>query len=114
MAAELSALPNDNLVGLIPYVSDLHGMFSSKIGKPRAETYVLSNVGSLNNEDGEGKWKIERDLFSQSGMGTGAPLIFNVASVGGGPLGITVTWLQADTEEELVDKLARDVEFGLK
>ena len=114
MAAELAALPNDNLVGLIPYVSNLHSMFQSKIGKPRAETYELSNVGNLKNEDGRGKWEIERDLFTQSGMGTGPPVGFNVASVSGGPLCVTVTWLQGDIEEELVGELARDVEFGLK
>jgi hypothetical protein len=114
MSAELASLPNDNLVGLIPYVSNLHKMFESKIGKPRGETYELSNVGSLKNEGGEGKWKIERDVFSQSGMGTGAPVAFNVASIGGGPMSISVTWLQGDIEEKLVDELARDVEFGLK
>jgi hypothetical protein len=89
-------------------------MFESKIGKPRGETYELSNVGSLKNEGGEGKWKIDRDIFSQSGMGTGAPVAFNIASVGGGPMSISVTWLQGDIEEKLVDELARDVEFGLK
>ncbi|TVY75561.1 putative alcohol acetyltransferase FCK4 [Lachnellula suecica] len=114
MAAELAGLPNDNQIGLLPYVSSLHNMFESKMGKPRGETYELSNVGSLQNENPEGRWKIERYFFSQSGMGTGAPVSFNVASVGGGPLGITVTWLEGDIEERLVDELARDVEYGLK
>ncbi|TVY45868.1 putative alcohol acetyltransferase [Lachnellula occidentalis] len=114
MAAELAALPNDNLVGLIPYVSNMHNMFQSKIGKPRSETYELSNIGNMNNEGVEGKWKIERDIFTQSGMGTGSPVSFNVASVSGGPLCVTVTWLQGDIEEELVDELLNDVKFGLK
>jgi len=114
MNAELAALPNDNLVGLIPYISNLHKMFESKIGKPREETYELSNVGVLKNESIEGRWRIERDVFSQSGMGTGAPVAFNVASVGGGPMSISVTWLQGDIEERLVDGLVKDVEFGLR
>ncbi|TVY38079.1 putative alcohol acetyltransferase [Lachnellula subtilissima] len=114
MAAELAALPNDNLVGLIPYISGMHQYFQSKIGKPRAETYELSNVGNMNNKEVEGKWNIERDFFTQSGMATGSPVSFNVASVSGGPLCVTVTWLQGDIEEELVDKLAEDVKFGLK
>ncbi|TVY13681.1 putative alcohol acetyltransferase FCK4 [Lachnellula arida] len=114
MAAELAALPNDNLVGLIPYVSNMHNMFRSKIGQPRADTYELSNVGNMTNEKVEGDWKIERALFTQSGMGTGSPVSFNVASVSGGPLCVTATWLQGDIDEELVDKLVKDVKFGLR
>ena len=115
MDKEISQLPNDNLIGMLPYVANLHNFFTSKIGTPRDETYEISNVGSLENENSRGKkWKIERVIFSQSGAVTGPAVNFSVASVAGGPMTITVTWLEGAIEEILANNLAKDVEYALR
>lgn len=113
MAAETTKMPNDNLVGMIPYVSSIHNMYLSKMGKPRDNAYEVSNVGSLKNEDEEAQWKVGRVVFTQSGNATGAAFAFNVASVVGGPLTISVTWLEGDVEEKLVGDVLEDVQYAL-
>jgi len=114
MAAETAKLPNDNLVGMIPYVSSIHSMYLSKMGKPRDNAYEVSNVGSLKNEDEEAQWRIGRVVFTQSGNATGAASAFNVASVVGGPLTISATWLEGDVEEKLVSDVMEDVQYALR
>jgi hypothetical protein len=115
MNLELSRLPHDNMLGLIPYISDMHAFYTKKIGDDRDSTYEISNVGvlkvkSLVSVDG---WTVERVIFSQSGMGTGAGLGINVASVAGGELVVCFTWVKGDVEEGLVEKVRRDLRFGL-
>ncbi|KAG9236427.1 alcohol acetyltransferase [Amylocarpus encephaloides] len=113
MSVEIAKLPNDNQIGLIPYISDLKGFFTEQIGKPRESTYEVSNVGVLRQKDEGGTWNIERLCFTQSGMGTGAAVGINVASVTGGDLAVSFTWLQGDIEERLVHEVMEDVRFGL-
>jgi hypothetical protein len=114
MNNEISRMPNDNLVGLIPYVTDMHKFFTSRVGKPRSETYELSNVRALKNEDRNGKSKIQRVIFTQSGMATGPAIGFDVASVAGGPLSVNARWLEGDIDDSLVDELIKDIERGLR
>jgi hypothetical protein len=114
MAAEMALMPNDNIIGMLPYIKNLHNLLLSRIGKPRGDTYEVSNVGSLKSEDMKGKWKIERIVFTQSGMATGPAFAFNVASVVGGPLTISVTWLEGEIEEKLVAEIIEDVQYALR
>jgi hypothetical protein len=114
MSDEIFRMPNDSLIGLIPYVTDMHNFFTSRVGKPRSETYELSNAGALKNEVENEKWRIQRVIFTQSAMATGPGVDFNVASVAGGPLTICPSWLEGDIDESLVDELIKDVERGLR
>jgi hypothetical protein len=92
----------------------MHKFLTSRVGKTPSETYELSNVGALKNELEDEKWRIQRVIFTQSGMATGPAVGFNVASVAGGPLTISVSWLEGDIDESLVDELIKDVERGLR
>ena len=47
-------------------------------------------------------------------MATGPAVDFNVASVAGGPLTISLSWLEGDIDESLVDEIIKDVERGLR
>lgn len=122
MSAEISTLPNDNQVGMIPYISNMESLWTGKFGKARESTYEISNVGALKPKSGEsvsvgdagGNWKIERVVFTQSGMGTGAALGINVASVVGGELAVSFTWLRGDIEDILVGRVLGDLESGLR
>jgi hypothetical protein len=114
MSNEISRMPNDSLIGLIPYVTDMHKFFTSRVGKPRSETYELSNVGVLKNEVEIEKWRVKRVIFTQSAMATGPAVCFSVASVAGGPLVISASWLEGDIDEQLVDEVVQDIECGLR
>jgi hypothetical protein len=114
MAAETAKMPNNNLIGMIPYISSFHNMFLSKMGKSRDDTYEVSNVGSLKNEDEKAQWKFGRVIFTQSGNATGAAFSVNVASVVGGLLTISVTWLEGVIEEKLVGEVVEDVQYALR
>jgi Alcohol acetyltransferase len=84
------------------------------VGKPRSETYELSNVGALKNVVENEKWRIQRVIFTQSAMATGPAIGFNIASIAGGPLTIILSLLEGDIDESLVDELIKDVERGLR
>lgn len=114
MADEIARLPNDILVGMLPYVSNLHSMFRSRMGKPRSDTYEVSNIGTLKGDEEDGKWKIKRVVFTQSGMGTGPAFSFNVASVVGGDMVISVTGLEGVVESGFMDEVSKDVGYALK
>lgn len=119
MTAELAAVPQDNIVGALAYVSDLHGMYKGDIARPRQTSIEVSNVGVLKtpaaadgNEDssGTGPWSISRDVFTQCTGITGALLCLNVASVADGPLTISFTWLETAIDTQQVEDIIQKVE----
>lgn len=109
IATELGQLPKDNFIGLLPRVKNLHKAFKSKIGRPRSQTFEVSNIGVFKNGSGDAGWKIEKMIFSQSGMATGPAISFNVVSVVGGPLTICATWLDGAIRETLVNLVCEDI-----
>ncbi|KAL3425355.1 hypothetical protein PVAG01_02146 [Phlyctema vagabunda] len=113
ITAELASLPMDSSIGLLSYVSDMHKYFVSKLGKAREGTFEVSNINSFNNSSKDGKWIIERLLFTQCGMVAGNAMSFNVASVIGGPLTISATWQDGIVEESLVEAVIQDLERNL-
>ncbi|KAH8680113.1 alcohol acetyltransferase [Tricladium varicosporioides] len=114
LTREIASLPKNNIIGMIPYISNMHNFMLGKFGKKRGATYELSNAGAFVNEAGEGvEWKIERMMFSQSGSATGSAMAVSVASVKGGELSVCVTWLQGDIEEGIVKKVREGLERGL-
>ena len=114
LRAELARTPNNNTVGLIPYVKNLHEAYKSRIGASRGQTFEVSNLGAFVDASESGKWRIGKIVFSQSGMGSGPALSFNVVSVAGGQLSMTATWMEGALEETLVDDICRDVMHFLK
>lgn len=47
-------------------------------------------------------------------MATGPAVSLNVASVAGGPLVISASWLEGDIDDGLVDEIVKDIDRGLK
>jgi hypothetical protein len=109
VTAELGRLPKGHFIAIIPCAKDLHGALNALVGKPRYETFEISNLGTFKNGTGGENWKIEKAVFSQSGQGTGPAISFNVVSVAGGPLTICATWLEGAIEETLVNLVCRDI-----
>ncbi|KAI9765350.1 MAG: hypothetical protein M1840_007430 [Geoglossum simile] len=118
MKEEMARAPTNNVVGMLPYVSDYHGFFRKKLGKHNG-TFEISNLGVFKGNTGEqaprdGEWKIERMVFSQSAMAVGAAMGFNCVSIENGPLMISITWLDGIVEDSQLEALASKVEARLK
>jgi hypothetical protein len=109
VATELDRLPKGHFIATISCLRNLHGALYAPVGKSRYETFEVSNLGAFKNGDQKEKWQIEKIVFSQSGMGVGPAVSFNVVSVVGGPLTVCATWLQGAIEERLVSLACEDI-----
>ncbi|KAF4632365.1 hypothetical protein G7Y89_g5754 [Cudoniella acicularis] len=114
LSAEIASLPNNNQLGMIPYISSMHDFIRKKFGKKRGATYEVSNVGVFKNENEEGMWKIERADFTQSGSAVGPGVGLSVVSVAGGQLSVSLDWLEGDMDEAVLESLKSDLENGLR
>lgn len=93
----------NNLVALLPYVSDHHEYYRKKLGHSRETTFDMSNIGVLKSSPGPGhSWTAERSIFTQGAAVVGAALNVNVASVLDGPMTITFSWQENILREETV------------
>ena len=84
---ELAQCPRDNVVGLLPYISDYLDFYKKKIGREREASFEVSNLGvfdagvegggaSWGNEkmdegDRAPQWKLENLLFTQGAAPVG-------------------------------------------
>ncbi len=94
---------NNNVVGLLPYVTDHHEFHRKKLGKKREKTWEVSNIGAIKCRAAEqGAWTIERAIFTQGAAVVGPALNLNVASVFDGPMTVTFSWQQGVMEEGLI------------
>jgi len=115
LKSELARCPNNNLVGLLPYVTDYHEFYRKKLGRKREHTFEVSNLGVVGPRGNPtGQWALERAIFAQGAAVVGAALALNCASVLGGSLNITITWQEHIVDEELVEKLVESMDFVLK
>ncbi|KAK5628351.1 hypothetical protein RRF57_004066 [Xylaria bambusicola] len=125
LRAKAVSLPRDDIIGLSSLIGDWHEFFRKKFGKARADTWELSNLGSLaatdagvsesenavSSQDVEkaGWWFIDRAVFTQ-GNSTGPALNINVAGVSEHGIYVTVCWQDGIVDVELVEKLVEDVQ----
>lgn len=113
--AKVATLPNDDVVGLLHYITDFHKRWLGKLGKARDATWDLSNIGTIRgrtagSEDG---WFIRRSLFTQPVLVAGAAIGVNVAGVDGGPVNLVLSWQENVVDEALVDGVANDLQAWL-
>lgn len=111
MKAKVAKLPNDDVVGLMHYITDFRQRWLSKVGKARDATWDLSNIGTIRGHSGGGgPWSIQRSLFTQPVPVAGAAVGVNVASVDGGPVNLVLSWQETVVEEVVVNGVARDLQ----
>ena len=119
MRESLAVFPVDNMLSLLEYITDFQAFFRSKLGKPRASSFEVSNLGvfddhSGGNQDENKTCRIIRLLFSQSGSVVGNAISFNVANVKNGPLTVSLTWQDGAVEtsqaEQLLGRIKRTLE----
>lgn len=112
MKTKVATLPNDDVVGLMQYITDFHKRWLDKLGKARDATWDLSNVGTIRGHslDGGGPWAIQRSLFTQPVLVAGAALGVNVAGIDGGPVNLVLSWQATVVEEVIVHGVAKDLQ----
>ena len=109
MQIELAKCPHDNLIGLLPYVTDYIKYYQKKIGKPREVTFELSNLGAFEERRGclPKDWTLEAMSFSQGAQPVGPAFTANCVGVRDGALTIAITWQESVVQEDVIDGLAR-------
>lgn len=111
MKAKVASLPNDDLTGLMGYVSDWEKRWLDRIGKARDCTWDFANVGSMSGvtPGGEQGWSIRRSLFAQPAKVAGPALGVGISGVEGRDLTLTFTWQETIIDATLVDGLVADL-----
>ncbi|KAL2263853.1 hypothetical protein VTK26DRAFT_4762 [Humicola hyalothermophila] len=113
MKQHLEGVPRDDIVSMLGWVGDWEKFWLEKVGKPRSDTWEVSNIGSMpvNREGAEpGKgWRIQRAIMSQGATVAGAAINLSVAGVTGGDLCIVLGWQENIVETETMDRLAADL-----
>ncbi|KAI1436160.1 hypothetical protein GGR50DRAFT_653003 [Xylaria sp. CBS 124048] len=120
LRAKAASLPRDDILALSPLVGDWHEHFRGKFGKARESSWELSNLGSLSAVDagvpnsttgsGDGRWFIDRALFTQGAKATGAALNVSVSGVVGRGVWATVSWQDGIVSIDLAEAIASDVQ----
>ncbi|RYP07558.1 hypothetical protein DL764_002413 [Monosporascus ibericus] len=117
LRARVNSLPRDDVAGLTAWVSDWRRRWVGRFGQRRETAWECSNAGSLGSGDagegdtpGEGRWRIERNLFSQGATPVGAAFALNVAGVVGRGLWMTVSWQETAVETQLMEGLVGDLQ----
>ena len=109
-----TASPKNSQVGLLRFLNDYGGWLGGRVGQKRDHSFEVSNVGITDGGIGGGKPRIKSLLFSQPRNVTGAALVFSVASVKGGDMGISVTWQEGVVEREKAEKVLADLDAELR
>ncbi|KAJ5831834.1 hypothetical protein N7474_000145 [Penicillium riverlandense] len=115
----LAKLPEDDILGLLAWVSDWFKRAKEMQGKPRDATWEVSNLGSMpcratRTGAGNDGWKLRRSIFTQSGNAIGPAFAVNVSSIAQGPLTLALTWQEGIVEGALMDGLAKDLDLWCK
>jgi hypothetical protein len=79
-------------IGLLQYLKAFRPWTTSLVGKERDMSFEISNLGSFEPKRSRSGIGVEKLLFSQPAKASGSLLDFNVVSVEGSPLVLTVTW----------------------
>ncbi|KAI1744174.1 hypothetical protein F4680DRAFT_406499 [Xylaria scruposa] len=117
-----ASLPRDDIQALSHLIGDWHEFLSKKFGKARDSSWELSNLGSLSaansgttkaesrkHSEDEGRWFIDRAIFTQGANSIGSAICFNVAGVAGHGIYVTVNWQDGIVDVDLMEKLADEI-----
>lgn len=116
MKTKLASLPNDDVCGLMHYVTDWQKRWEGKIGQKRDATWEVSNIGLIKGiaDDSQGGWKIQRSFFTQPAFLAGPAFAVNVTGVEGGEVTLTLNWQSGVIDDSVVDGVVDDISTWLK
>ncbi|KAK4177677.1 alcohol acetyltransferase [Triangularia setosa] len=109
----LEAVPKNDIMSMLSWVSDWRKFWLSKLGTPRQTTWEVSNIGSIRGTSDKSHsqpgWQIRRSIMSQGATVAGAAIGVNVAGVASGDICITLSWQEGIVETNLVERMVLDL-----
>lgn len=113
---KIASLPNDDACGLMGYVTDWQKRWEQTMGKHRAATWELSNIGLFKGvgDEGRGAWTIQRSFFTQPALIVGPAFGVNITGVDGGEVNLTFNWQHGVIENAIVDGVVEDLSAWLE
>lgn len=119
----VDTIPQDDMVSMLSWITNWRDFWLNKVNKPRAQTWEVSNIGSIqgspddttastNTETGS-RWQILRSVMSQCAIVAGPALCASVSGVIGGPISIALSWQEGIIESELVEGVAGDLQLWM-
>lgn len=113
MKKKLTSLPNDDISGLMGYVTDWQKWWEGKIGKRRGATWEVSNIGLISPRSvgyhSLGAWDIRRSFFTQPAFLAGPGFAVNVTGVERGEVTLTLNWQGGVIEDAIIDGVVEDL-----
>lgn len=118
LSSKVSSLPKNDQMGLLGFVSDWKIFWADKLGTFRNESWACSNAGSLKMADAGSQangdaWTIDRLVFTQGALPTGAAFQVSVAGVQNKGITITLSCQSGVIDEALVRAVGEDMEAAL-
>ncbi|KAI1204189.1 uncharacterized protein F4807DRAFT_358402 [Annulohypoxylon truncatum] len=117
----------NDVMGLIKFIPDYRALFKEWAKKPRGHSVTVTNLGVIdgnphNNipgdisttEDADGKWIIERAIFSVSPEAQGAVLCICPIAVKGRELYVSCDWQDCAVDPALAQGVMSDLESWLR
>lgn len=119
MKQHLGKVPADDIMSMLAWVGDWQKFWLAKVGKPRQDTWEVSNIGSMPggqdaSEETIRGWRIHRCIMSQGASVAGAGIALSVAGIIGGDICIALSWQEGIVETGTVDGLADDLRCWLE
>ncbi|CAK7216722.1 Alcohol acetyltransferase [Sporothrix bragantina] len=121
LKSRLANITEDNILGLMGWISDWHEWWRQHEGKIRESTWYISNTGSVpatgevvTEGAASPKWKITRNFYTQSSLGKDAIINMNIGGVRGGEMSFIVAWHQGVTENEFAEMFVKDLHACLE
>ncbi|KAK4128293.1 hypothetical protein N657DRAFT_607509 [Parathielavia appendiculata] len=127
MKQHINNIPRNDIMGVLGWITDWRKFWLSKVGKPRQQTWEVSNIGSMpgghaEREETSGRWKIGRSHMSQGATVTGAAIsISPFADSTASPSAVSLVQTRAKSnrlrpqDQGVVVRLLEDIpKFGRK
>lgn len=111
--AEVAKKGSDNEAALLKYVTNIHSLFTERLGKERDATAEVSNLGVWKG-GAQGRWKVGRMTFSQCPNPVACPFGVSVVTGGDGNACLTFCWSSGAVEEGFVVRVVEGVERGVE
>ncbi|KAJ6557294.1 alcohol acetyltransferase [Mycena vulgaris] len=93
------------LLGFIGWVAARYVSFmKGTLGVKRAYGLILSNLGRFEVPANDGKWAVDRVIFSQCDSVAGAALAMNIVGDPAGGLNISITWGEKSLDTPFVEE----------
>ncbi|ERT03482.1 hypothetical protein HMPREF1624_01797 [Sporothrix schenckii ATCC 58251] len=115
LKARIAHVTEDNVLGLMAWVSDWHDWWRKQEGKAREGTWIVSNTGSISTagtaptSGPTAKWTITRNFYTQSSQGKDSLINVNIGGVRRGEMSFIVAWHHGVVETEFANLFVEDL-----